>query len=150
MVKITGIIHLTDDSLIRSKTAGGTDMVNRIVADFDVCAVDIQDIFLPFQINQNLIQMNGADFLLPCPADSLEIEIRPQLSNFLIWLVNAPLVIFRREASLFILMLLLSRRIFKISILTSQPSALKMSRPSLSEVICSKVDSPKKDIFKFI
>ncbi len=87
---------------------------------------------------------------MPWPADSLEMEIRPQLSSFLIWLVSAPFVIFRREASSFMLMLLLSRRIFNISILTSEPSALKMSRPSLSEVMCNKADFPQNFLYIFI
>ena len=30
----------------------------------DVCAVHIQNIFLPFQVNQNFVQMNRADFLV--------------------------------------------------------------------------------------
>ena len=61
-----------------------------------------------------------------------------QFSSFLIWLVKAPFVIFKREASSFMLILSFSSKIFKISILTSEPSALKSSNPSFNEVMCNK------------
>ena len=47
MVKIAGVIHFTDNGLVRGETAGGTDAVDRVMTDFDIRAVDIQNIFLP-------------------------------------------------------------------------------------------------------
>lgn len=64
MVKIAGIVHLTDDGLIRGEAAGRTDPVDGIVAHLDIRAVDIQNIFLPFQIDQNFVQMNRAYLLV--------------------------------------------------------------------------------------
>ena len=67
--------------------------------------------------------------------ESLDVLTIPHASSFFICPVRAPFVMFSFAASSFMFISLFSINSFIISIRTSEPSALKMSSPSSSEVM---------------
>ena len=90
MSKITRIIYLTDEIIGSRQPTGWIDRIIKVVADRNVNRVTVlsRAVIVRGNINQDLVNINATDLLVS--------------SSFFTWLVRAPLVIPRLEASSFI------------------------------------------------
>ena len=104
MSKITRIIYLTDEIIGSRQPTGWIDRIIKVVANRNVNRVTVfgRAVIVRGNINQDLVNINAADLLVSVAGMLWKNCENSGFFEFFTWLVRAPLVIPRLEASSFI------------------------------------------------